>query len=111
VLEPVGTRPVIIEDDCFIGAGVILTEGIIVESGAVVAPGVFLSASVPIYDTVNKKILKGEIPKNALVISGTRPIQNNPWAHELGLSMSCALIIKYRDEKTSQALMLESALR
>jgi len=111
VLEPIGTRPVIIEDRCFIGAGVVLTEGILVEEGAVIAPGVFLSASVPIYDAINKKILKGEIPKNAVVIPGTRPFENNLWAHEMGLSMACAIIVKYRDDKTSAALLLESALR
>jgi len=111
VLEPVGNRPVIIEDNCFIGAGAILTEGILVQKGAVIAPGVFLSASVPIYDTVNKIILKGEIPPNAVVVLGTRPLQDNIWAHERGLTIACALIIKYRDEKTNAALILESALR
>jgi len=111
VLEPVGAQPVIIEDNCFIGAGVIITEGILVQEGAVLAPGVCLSAGVPIYDIINKNIIKGIVPKNAVVISGTRPVSNNSWAQEQGLNMGCALIIKYRDDKTSTALMLESALR
>lgn len=111
VLEPIGTRPVIIEDDCFIGAGALVTEGVIVHEGAVIAPGVSLSAAVPIYDLINQKIYKQEIPKCAVVVSGTRPLSNNPWAKEHSLNMSCALIVKYRNDKTSAALMLEMALR
>jgi 2,3,4,5-tetrahydropyridine-2,6-dicarboxylate N-succinyltransferase len=111
VLEPIGNRPVIIEDNCFIGAGVVLTEGILVRSGAVLAPGIMLSASVPIYDVVNKVISKGEIPENAVVIPGTRPVSGSDWARDHGLTLSCAIIVKYRDQKTSSAVALEMALR
>ena len=111
VLEPVGQLPVIIEDYCFIGAGTIIVEGILIRERAVIASGVVLSASIPIYDLVNQKILKGEVPKNAVVVPGTRSINNSLWAREQGINLGCAVIIKYRDEKTNASLELESALR
>jgi 2,3,4,5-tetrahydropyridine-2-carboxylate N-succinyltransferase len=112
VLEPIGHRPVIIEDDCFIGAGVILVEGIIVREKAVIAPGVILSASIPIYDAVNEKILKGEVPQNAVVVSGVRKMSyTSKWCLEHNLNLSCAIIIKYRDEKTDASIVLENLLR
>ncbi|MDH4467298.1 MAG: 2,3,4,5-tetrahydropyridine-2,6-dicarboxylate N-succinyltransferase [Bacteriovoracaceae bacterium] len=111
VLEPIGQRPVIVEDDCFIGANVILTEGLVVRSRAVLAAGVCLSSSVPIYDCVNEKIIFGEIPPGAVVVPGSRPCQKGAWGSGLGLNINCALIVKYRDEKTSHSVALESALR
>lgn len=111
VLEPLGNRPVIVEDECFVGAGAILTEGILVRKRAVVAPGVILSAAVPIYDTVHHKIYKGEIPSEAVVVPGTRPLASSAWAQEQHLALNCAIIVKYRDEKTDAALQLEDALR
>jgi 2,3,4,5-tetrahydropyridine-2,6-dicarboxylate N-succinyltransferase len=114
VLEPIGQRPVIVEDDAFIGAGSVLVEGIIVGERAVIAPGVTLSRSVPIYDIVNHRQLGVDemIPAGAIVVPGTRPIKGDrPWAHEMGLQLSCALIIKYRDEKSDASLVLEQALR
>lgn len=112
VLEPIGASPVIIEDNAFLSAGVIIVEGIVVKKGAVLAPGVSLSASVPVYDCVNKVMLKkgADIPENAVVVPGTRPISGE-WAEQQGLNMACALIIKYRDEKSNAALELEAVLR
>jgi 2,3,4,5-tetrahydropyridine-2,6-dicarboxylate N-succinyltransferase len=112
VLEPVGLSPVVIEDDCFIGAGSVIVEGILVKKGAVIAPGVTLSKSVPVYDCVNEKLLgKGvPIPERAIVIPGSRPIKNE-WATKQGLSAQCPVIIKYRDEGSDASLELESALR
>ncbi len=112
VLEPVGLSPVVIEDDCFIGAGSVIVEGILVKKGAVIAPGVTLSKSVPVYDCVNEKLLgKGSpIPENAVVIPGSRPIKNE-WARQQELSAYCPVIIKYRDEGSDASLELESALR
>ena len=114
VLEPIGMAPVIIEDDAFIGAGSVIVEGIRVKKGAVIAPGVTLSKSIPVYDCINNRVLeKGEaIPENAVVIHGTRPVSNSlPWAKENGLQIKCALIIKYRDEKSNSSLELEDYLR
>jgi len=112
VLEPIGLRPVIVEDDCFVGAGAVIVEGVLVKKGAVIAPGVVLSKSIPVYDCVQEKVLgKGEaIPENAVVIPGTRPI-NNKWARDQGLSMACPVIIKYRDAKSDASLVLEELLR
>jgi len=112
VLEPVGASPVIIEDNAFIGAGTVIVEGIQVMKNAVIAPGVVLSKAVPVFDCVNKcELGRGAvIPENAVVVPGTRT-PNNEWAKEMGLSLNCAIIIKYRDEKSDASLVLEEALR
>jgi 2,3,4,5-tetrahydropyridine-2-carboxylate N-succinyltransferase len=114
VLEPVGLAPVVIEDDAFIGAGSVIVEGIQVGEKAVIAPGVILSKGVPVYDCVNERMLeRGEpIPPCAVVVPGTRPLNSKlEWATKQGLMMNCALIIKYRDEKSNASLELESVLR
>lgn len=112
VLEPVGLSPVVIEDDCFVGAGSVIVEGILVKKGAVIAPGVTLSKSVPVYDCVNETLLgKGApIPERAVVVPGTRPVSTK-WGKSEGLSVSCPIIIKYRDEGSEASLELEDALR
>jgi 2,3,4,5-tetrahydropyridine-2-carboxylate N-succinyltransferase len=114
VLEPIGMAPVIIEDDAFIGAGAVVVEGIQVGKSAVIAPGVILSKSVPVYDLVNERVLEAgeKIPERAVVVPGTRPAgSNRAWANEQGLQLNCALIIKYRDEKSDASLTLEESLR
>lgn len=112
VLEPVGLSPVVIEDDCFIGAGAVIVEGILIKKRAVIAPGTVLSKSVPVFDCVNEKELgKGTpIPEGAIVVPGTRPV-NSEWGNENHLSVSCPLIIKYRDADSDASLELENALR
>tara|TARA_B100001971_G_C18268036_1_gene596460 strand:- start:33947 stop:34699 length:753 start_codon:yes stop_codon:yes gene_type:complete len=113
VLEPIGLTPVIIEDNAFIGAGAVIVEGIQVRSGAVIAPNVALSKGTPIYDCVNEKLITDMvIPENAVVVPGSRPINaKHAWAHDLGLNLNCAIIIKYRDSKTDESLTLEDFLR
>lgn len=114
VLEPIGQTPVIIEDECFVGAGAIIVEGVQVLSGAVIAPGVRLSRAIPVYDCVNEVLLAPEapIPAGAVVVPGSRAIGDKlPWAKRQGLSLSCAIIIKYKDSKTKGSLMLEGLLR
>jgi 2,3,4,5-tetrahydropyridine-2,6-dicarboxylate N-succinyltransferase len=88
VLEPVGLSPVVIEDDCFLGAGVVVVEGILVKKRAVLAPGVILSKSVPVYDCVNETVLEkgAAIPEGAVVVPGTRPVAGK-WAAAHGLSV------------------------
>src|SRR5690625_5802414 len=105
-------NPVIIEDDCFLGAGSVVVEGVLVKSGAVIAPGDILSKSIPIYDCVRGVILRkgAAIPAGAVVIPGTRPAGAS-WAAELGLSVSCPLRSTYTDDGTSASLELEEALR
>lgn len=114
VLEPIGLAPVIIEDNAFVGAGAVIVEGKQVLERAVIAPGVILSKGVPVYDCVNERVLAADepIPAGAVVVPGSRPVnQKLAWAKEHGLSLNCAMIIKYRDEKSDASLELESFLR
>lgn len=114
VLEPVGLAPVVIEDNAFIGAGAVIVEGKQVLERAVIAPGVVLSKAVPIYDCVNERVLAADepIPAGAIVVPGSRPVNDRlAWAKEQGLTLNCALIVKYRDEKSDTSLELEQFLR
>ncbi len=112
VLEPIGLSPVIIEDDCFIGANAAILEGILVKTGAVIAPGVILSKGIRVYDCVNEITLEkgAAIPDNAVVVPGCRPIEKS-WAKNQGLMISTPIIIKYKDSKTKGSLVLENLLR
>jgi 2,3,4,5-tetrahydropyridine-2-carboxylate N-succinyltransferase len=115
VLEPVGSRAVIVEDDVLVGGQCGLYEGVLVRSGAVLAAGTLLVASTPVYDLVHERELRGakdgtlEIPAGAVVVPGTRPARGD-WARERGLAASCALIVKYRDSATDRSTRRESAL-
>lgn len=114
VLEPIGLAPVCIEDNAFIGAGAIIVEGRCVGERAVIAPGVVLSKGTPVYDCVNKKMLErgAPIPADAVVVPGTRPVSDAlEYGKELGLALQCAVIVKYRDEKSEGSLELEQFLR
>lgn len=114
VLEPIGLAPVVIEDNAFIGAGSVIVEGKQVLKEAVIAPGVILSKGVPVYDCVNERMLAADepIPERAVVVPGSRPVNDKlAWAKSAGLSLNCAMIIKYRDEKSDSSLELESFLR
>ncbi len=116
VLEPVGAMPVIIEDDVFIGGNCGIYEGTMVQRGAVLAAGVILTSGTKVYDVVKQKVYQKEadspltIPENAVVIPGSRPMAND-WAKAQGLQVSTPIIMKYRDEKTSAAVVLEEVLR
>ncbi len=116
VLEPAGARPVIIEDGAFIGGGCGIYEGVLVGARAVIGAGVCLTATTPVFDLVHECELRGtrseplELPAGAVVLPGTRPATGD-FARERGLSLSCALIVKYRDASTDAATALEQALR
>lgn len=112
VLEPIGMAPVIIEDDCFLGANVVVVEGIHVRRGAVLAPGLILSKAVPVFDLVKGKRMEpgADIPENAVVVPGSRPVTEG-WGADQGLSMSTPLLVKYRDEGSDAALAMEQSLR
>jgi len=116
VLEPIGSLPVIIEDDVLIGGNCGIYEGTIVREGAVIGAGTIITGSTPVYDIVREKIYRRtdesllEIPAGAVVIPGARPITKGR-AKELSLSVYTPIIIKYRDEKTEDAVKLEDALR
>jgi 2,3,4,5-tetrahydropyridine-2-carboxylate N-succinyltransferase len=116
VLEPVGSLPVIIEDEVLVGGNCGVYEGTIVRQGAVIGAGVILTGSTPVYDLAKDVIYRKtsewplEIPANAVVVSGTRPISQGR-GRELGLAIYTPIIIKYRDEKTGRSTQLEDLLR
>jgi len=110
VLEPAGARPVIVEDDAFVGGLCGLFEGIVVRRRAVLAPGTLLTASTVIFDLVKGCELKGEIPEGAVVVPGNRSA-SGPFAQAHGLSLNAPCIVKYRDARTDAATALEEALR
>lgn len=116
VLEPIGARPVVVEDGAFVGALCGLFEGVRVRAGALIAAGVILTRSTPIADTVHGAWIKADVdgvltvPPNAVVVPGARPARGD-FAREHGLSLQTPLIIKYRDPKEDPILLLEEALR
>src|SRR5262249_58443630 len=98
-LEPLQAGPVIIEDNCFIGARSEVAEGVIVREGAVLSMGVFIGASTKIVDRDSGEVFRGEVPPYAVVVPGSLP--GKPRASgELSPSLSCAVIVKRVDEKT-----------
>ena len=116
VLEPVNSSPVIIEDDVFVGGNCGVYEGTRVCRGAVLGSGVVLTGSTPVYDLPRKTIHRRTadaplvIPEGAVVLPGARPI-SDAWAREHGLALAAPVILKYRDERTDAATVLEEALR
>ena len=110
VLEPVGARPVVVEDGVFVGAQCGLYEGVVVRSGAVLAPGVTLTSGTTVYDLVEQREGRGEVPAGAVVVPGSRPARGD-YADVLGLSLYAPVIVKYRDASTDAATVLEDALR
>ena len=109
VLEPPGARPVIIEDDCFIGSRCIVVEGVHVGRGAVLGANVVVTATTHIIDVREKEPVtrKGSIPANAVVIPGTRPKEFPAGQYAL----PCALIIGTRSESTDKKTSLNDTLR
>ncbi len=116
VLEPSGARPVIVEDDAFIGAGSALLEGVLVGRGAVIGAGVTLTGTSRLYDLVRGVVLQGSlerplvVPAGAVVVPGARSVPG-AFAAAHGLSLAIALLIKDRDAGTSARVALEEALR
>lgn len=110
VLEPAGARPVVIEDEVFVGALAGVFEGVLVRRRAVLAAGVILTGSTTIFDLVHECERKGEVPEGAVIVPGTRPAKSK-WAADLSLATSAPMIVKYRDAKTDAATALEGALR
>jgi 2,3,4,5-tetrahydropyridine-2-carboxylate N-succinyltransferase len=110
VLEPLQAGPVIIEDNCFIGARSEVAEGVIVREGAVLSMGVFIGASTKIVDRDSGKIFQGEVPSYAVVVPGSLP--GKPRANgEATPSLACAVIVKRVDEKTRAKTSINELLR
>lgn len=116
VLEPAGARPVVVDDDAFVGAGVRLLEGVLVGRRAVVAAGVTLTGTSRVYDLVRDRVLAGTaeeplaVPPGAVVVPGTRRV-TGAFAEAHGLSLDVALLVKDRDDRTDARVALEEALR
>ena len=106
VLEPLQAAPVIIEDDCFIGARSEVAEGVIVERGSVISMGVYLGASTKIVDRATGEIFMGRVPAYSVVVPGSLPGKNpgDP-------SLYCAVIVKRVDEKTRSKTSINELLR
>lgn len=116
VLEPVGLRPVVVEDEAMIGANTGIFEGVLVGRRAVLAPGVQLTAATPLYDLVRGEVHRSapgkplSVPAGAVVVPGTRPAAGD-FARSEGIHLYAPVIVKYRDEKTDAATALEEVLR
>jgi 2,3,4,5-tetrahydropyridine-2-carboxylate N-succinyltransferase len=116
VLEPIGALPVIIEDEVLVGGNCGVYEGTIVGRGAVLAAGTIITGSTPVYDLVRDTVHRRDgdaplrIPEGAVVVPGARSVPKGR-GKELGISLYTPVIIKYRDEKTDQAVRLEDLLR
>ena len=110
VLEPLQAGPVIIEDDCFIGARSEVVEGVVVEKGAVLSMGVFIGASTKIIDRNTGEVYMGRVPAYSVVVPGSMP--GKPLADGTpGPSLSCAVIIKQVDERTRSKTSVNDLLR
>ena len=109
VLEPPQSRPVIVEDDCFVGSRAVVVEGVWVERGAVLGAGVVLTASTPIVDVRGSQpvVARGRVPARAVVIPGSLPKQFPAGAY----GTPCALLIGERRESTDLKTSLNQALR
>jgi 2,3,4,5-tetrahydropyridine-2-carboxylate N-succinyltransferase len=105
VLEPLQAGPVIIEDNCFIGARSEVAEGVIVEEGAVLSMGVFIGASTKIVDRESGEVFMGRVPAYSVVVPGTLPGKNG------GPSLACAVIVKRVDAQTRSKTSINELLR
>lgn len=110
VLEPLQAGPVIIEDNCFIGARSEVAEGVIVEEGAVISMGVFLGQSTKIVDRETGSITYGRIPAYSVVVPGTLPGKPFPDGTP-GPGLACAVIVKRVDAKTRSKTSVNDLLR
>jgi 2,3,4,5-tetrahydropyridine-2-carboxylate N-succinyltransferase len=110
VLEPLQAGPVIVEDNCFIGARSEVAEGVVVREGAVLAMGVFIGASTKIVDRDSGELFQGEVPPYTVVVPGSMP--GKPRANgDFSPSLACAVIVKRVDEKTRAKTSINELLR
>ncbi len=110
VLEPLQAGPVIIEDNCFIGARSEVVEGVVVREGSVISMGVFIGQSTKIIDRNTGEVHMGEIPPYSVVVSGSMPGKPLPDG-SMGPSLYCAVIVKRVDEKTRSKTSINDLLR
>jgi 2,3,4,5-tetrahydropyridine-2,6-dicarboxylate N-succinyltransferase len=105
VLEPLQAGPVIIEDNCFVGARSEVAEGVILREGSVLSMGVYLGASTRIVDRETGTVHQGEVPPYSVVVPGSMPGKSG------GPSLYCAVIVKRVDEKTRSKTSINELLR
>ena len=105
VLEPLQDGPVIIEDNCFVGARSEVAEGVLVGEGSVLSMGVFLGASTKIVDRASGAVSYGKVPPYSVVVPGSLPSATG------GPSLACAVIVKRVDEKTRSKTSINELLR
>ena len=110
VLEPLQANPVVIEDDCFIGARSEVVEGVIVERGSVLSMGVFISATTKIIDRNTGEIFMGRVPSYSVVVPGSLPGKPLPDGSP-GPSLYCAVIVKRVDAQTRAKTAINELLR
>ncbi|WP_286830128.1 MULTISPECIES: 2,3,4,5-tetrahydropyridine-2,6-dicarboxylate N-succinyltransferase [Kordiimonas] len=110
VLEPLQAGPVIIEDNCFLGARSEVAEGVIVEEGAVISMGVFIGASTKIIDRNTGEVFMGRVPAYSVVVPGTLPGKPLPDGTP-GPNLACAVIVKRVDERTRSKTSVNELLR
>ena len=105
VLEPLQANPVIIEDNCFIGARSEIVEGVIVEENSVISMGVFIGQSTKIFDRESGEVIYGRVPAGSVVVPGTLP------SGDRSCALYCAVIVKKVDAKTRAKTSLNELLR
>jgi 2,3,4,5-tetrahydropyridine-2,6-dicarboxylate N-succinyltransferase len=110
VLEPLQANPVIIEDNCFIGARSEVAEGVIVREGSVLSMGVYLGASTKIVDRTTGAVFSGEVPAYSVVVPGSMPGKNLPDGSP-GPGLYCAVIVKRVDAGTRSKTSINDLLR
>ncbi len=110
VLEPLQANPVIIEDDCFVGARSEVAEGVVVERGSVLSMGVFIGASTKVIDRATGEIYIGRVPPYSVVVPGSLPGRTLPDGSP-GPSLYCAVIVKTVDEQTRAKTSINELLR
>jgi 2,3,4,5-tetrahydropyridine-2-carboxylate N-succinyltransferase len=110
VLEPLQANPVIIEDNCFIGARSEVAEGVIVGEGSVLSMGVFIGQSTKIIDRATGEVFMGRVPPFSVVVPGSLPGKPLP-SGEPGPSLYCAVIVKRVDEQTRAKTSINELLR
>lgn len=104
VLEPLQASPVIIEDNCFIGARSEIAEGVVVEEGSVISMGVYIGSSTKIVNRETGEVTYGRVPKYSVVVPGSI-------ASTGGVNLYCAVIVKTVDEKTRSKTSINELLR
>ena len=110
VLEPIQAGPVIIEDDCFVGARSEVAEGVVIETGAVLSMGVFIGASTKVVDRNTGEVFVGMVPAYSVVVPGSLPGKSLPDGSQ-GPSLYCAVIVKKVDAQTRSKTSVNELLR